>query len=331
MAAVSPKVDAAPELEAAAHAAGIASPRPVPGNNGRWLCTMGGRTFRCHEWVDGHQLTSSPSERDAHQAGELLGQLHQLDLPWQAVSMTEPNAWGEPHWHMLTERAAALGLPWSTKLSQVIEPILAIEEKARLWAARPHRWIGSHRDARPDNTLRVAGQIVLVDWDNAGPVVAGREVAKVLRWWAPHEARFLGGYSSVAGTVDLDEGTGEDGGLLWWLELNVRLALDELLDVRPTTCCRCADPRPVQPWPVVARRENELGSRPSQAGTFACSGCQNGSGYSPRCSNWKLAPTRALMTSASVHCHSTASTPGCSAYRSIAEAGKVSFTRVWWK
>ncbi len=36
---------------------------------------------------------------------------------------------------------------------------------------------------------------------------------------------FLRAYVGIAGDVDIDEGAGEDGGLVWWLKTNVQHAL----------------------------------------------------------------------------------------------------------
>lgn len=205
--------------------AGIPSPQPIPGEGRRWLVAVEGRVFRCHRWASGVLPTSSLTSRDAHQAGRALGELQRLALPSPDECITPPHAWVKSHWRALIAEATELGLGWNEDLAHTIDWILAIESEAKRWVSGGHRWVGSHRDVRPDNALRVNDELLLVDWDAAGPAIPGREVAKAMRWWAPHDAEFLAVYTSVAGTVDLHEGAGEDGGLVWWLETNVRLAL----------------------------------------------------------------------------------------------------------
>jgi Ser/Thr protein kinase RdoA (MazF antagonist) len=220
------QIENAATIEAAAHAAGVPCPPPVQTIGGTWTLGLEGRRFRCHGWVDGVTPTDDLSQEDAFAAGGAIGHLHTLDLPCDPPDPSL-NVRGEAHWRTHIDRSAGLGLEWADHLARALPQILAVEDEARLWHTRPHRWVASHRDVRPDNTLRTTDQVVLVDWDAAGAVVAGREVATALRWWAPHQAHFIRGYASMAGDVDLSEGNGEDGSLLGWLELNVRLAIEE--------------------------------------------------------------------------------------------------------
>jgi Ser/Thr protein kinase RdoA (MazF antagonist) len=171
--------------------------------------------------------TGTLRREDATAVGRALGRLHARALPPDEVATAAPLAYGRAHWCGLIERGERVGAPWTDGLRSVLPGVLAAEARAIEWAAVPRRRIGSHRDVRPDNALRVDGRLLLVDWDGAGPAVAGREVAGALRWWAPFEDDFLAGYTEGAGAPpDLDEGAGEDGGLVWWLEVNVRAALD---------------------------------------------------------------------------------------------------------
>lgn len=219
-------LEAAATLEAQVHRLGIPSPEPVSGRDGHWLVVIEGRAFRCHHWVTGTCPTADLTERDADLAGQALARLHNLRLPWHSNCLKPPYGWGDQHWRNNVERADSAGLHWAPRLAEILDWILDVEAAAVEWASRPHRWVASHRDVRPDNTLRSDGEVLLVDWDSAGPVVPGGEVANVLRWWTPHEDAFLDGYTATAGNVDLREGDGEGGGLVWWLETNVRLALD---------------------------------------------------------------------------------------------------------
>lgn len=185
---------------------------------------VGGRVFRCHEFVAGVCPTEDLQVHDAEAAGAALGQVHRASLPWDRVLFTR-TVFGEAHWLDLVRCGHQMQAPWTDDLRRALPGIEHAERAAREWFQVDRRWIGSHRDVRPDNALRLGDRLSLVDWDGAGPVVPGREVAGALRWWRPHEEAFLRAYVEVAGDVDLDEGAGEDGGLVWWLETNVQHAL----------------------------------------------------------------------------------------------------------
>jgi Ser/Thr protein kinase RdoA (MazF antagonist) len=218
------ELEAAAEIESAAEHLGISIPRMIRAKTGTVTTMFGGRVFRCHEFVDGDRPAEDVRASDAAAAGAALARLHAAALPWDPILMTQ-TVFGEDHWMRLVERGERVAASWASGLRAALPAILSAERAATHWRRRSHRWIGSHRDVRPDNALRVADQLVLLDWDGAGPIVPGREVAGTLRWWSPHSDTFLNAYVEVAGDVELDESPGEDGGLVWWLETNVERAL----------------------------------------------------------------------------------------------------------
>lgn len=217
-------LEAAAQIELAAGRLGLAVPEVIRTTEGEVTAIVAGRVFRCHEFVDGDRPADALRESDAASAGTELGCLHAAALPWDPILMTQ-TVFGEEHWLDLIGRGERISAPWVSELRAALHGILMAEQQAAEWRLRKHRWIGSHRDVRPDNALRAVDRLVLVDWDGAGPVVQGKEVAGALKWWHPHESTFLTAYMGVVGDVDLDEGSGEDGGLVWWLETNVEHAL----------------------------------------------------------------------------------------------------------
>jgi Ser/Thr protein kinase RdoA (MazF antagonist) len=220
-------LEAAAVVEEGAARAGVDLPPLVrTADGGAVTATVEGRVFRCHRFVEGGVVpTASLRAEDARAAGAALGRVHAAHLPPDEVRPSPPRRWGRAHWEALLARGADAGAPWVDALAAAVPAVLDAETEAAAWAAIPRRWIGGHNDLRPDNALRVDDRLLLVDWDSAGPAVAGREVAGALRWWAPFEDELVAGYADVAGRPDLDEGAGEDGTLVWWLELNVRAAL----------------------------------------------------------------------------------------------------------
>lgn len=218
------ELEAAAEIESAAGALGVLQPGLVRSTTGSVTVSVAGRVFRCHEFIDGGSPAQDLRQDDAEAAGRALGLIHAAELTWDPVLMPT-TVFGESHWLTLIDRGIGVAAPWVGAVRIALPGILRAEAAATKWRDRPHRWVGSHRDLRPENSLRVDGDLVLVDWDGAGPVVRGREVAGALRWWQPHGDAFLAAYNDAAGEVDLREGSGEDGGLVWWLETNVQHAL----------------------------------------------------------------------------------------------------------
>jgi Ser/Thr protein kinase RdoA (MazF antagonist) len=218
-------LEAAAHIELAAENVGIAVPPIVSTSGGRICAVVDDRVFRCHAYRAGVVPTDDLQRDDAVGAGRALGRLHRLALTWDPVLQTGPNVYGSDHWRRLVEDGERVGASWVPSLRAALPDLLARERAAAEWFNVPRRWIGSHRDVRPDNTIRTAEGIVLVDWDGAGPVVQGAEVANALGWWEPHGDAFLAAYTDVAGDVDLNEGKGESGALIWWLETNVGHAL----------------------------------------------------------------------------------------------------------
>lgn len=218
-------LEAPARIESAAADAGIAIPPMISTSEGRICAVVGERVFRCHAYRHGVVPTDDLQRRDAEAAGRAFGTLHCLALPWDPVLQTAPHAYGDEHWQRLIEGGEEVGASWVPTLRAALPVLLTQDEAARQWFDVPRRWIGSHRDVRPDNTMRTPGGLLMIDWDGAGPVVQGAEVAKALPWWKPHAEAFLAAYLEIAGHVDLSEGEGDSGDLIWWLETNVGHAL----------------------------------------------------------------------------------------------------------
>jgi Ser/Thr protein kinase RdoA (MazF antagonist) len=197
-------------VQAAAAQAGIPLPRPVTTPAGDAVVPVEGRHARVYEWVDTGPPLATPADPDtAAQAGRLLGALHGLALPGGGPIdpwYTTPPA--GPAWDDLAGRAAAAGAPWAAGLAAA-QPVIA--DLAAL-AATPTDGplIVCHRDFSPDNVLPgPEGRLVVLDWENAGPLPPGRELgAATLAWCggdgeasfdATAAAALVGGYAAVAG------------------------------------------------------------------------------------------------------------------------------------
>jgi aminoglycoside phosphotransferase (APT) family kinase protein len=227
-------------LELAAHAGGIAMPRPVPTRSGSCLFVLHERHYRCHEWVDGTPLQwHAVSAAHAAEVGRILAKLHGLRLAW-SPRLTPPRATpGIDQWRHLAEQARSSSPEVARQVDRAMPVIEQLERlAAETWSL--DGMVGSHRDLTPTNIMRVesTGDLVVVDWDAAGPVVPRQEVAcfsLVLAERANGEgyagdvaSAFVSGYRDSAGDFAFS-GPADLAmlvqGQLWWTEQNVRMAL----------------------------------------------------------------------------------------------------------
>lgn len=170
-------------VQHAAEAVGIPLPRPVLTPNGE---AMVART-RVYEWVELLPATPTPvTPAVAREVGDLLGRLHRLALP---PPQEEVNTWfTEPprleDWDDLARRGADADAPWMAWLP---DEIAFLDELGRQIAV-PHTGpvITCHCDYAPGNVLPSAadGSLVVLDWENAGPLPADVELAWALVLWA---------------------------------------------------------------------------------------------------------------------------------------------------
>jgi Ser/Thr protein kinase RdoA (MazF antagonist) len=189
-------------VQAAAARAGIPLPRPVTTTAGDAVVPIDGRHARVYPWVDtGPPLVPPAEPATAAQAGRLLGILHGLALPadgpidpWYTTPPTT-TAWDD-----LAGRAAAAGAPWAAGLAAA-RPLIA--ELVELAAAPPDGpAIVCHRDFSPGNVLPgPGGPLVVLDWEDSGPLPPRRELGAALLAWCRGDAEADGGPRFDAATA----------------------------------------------------------------------------------------------------------------------------------
>ena len=135
--------------------------------------------------MGGAHCRQAPGRPDtAGQVGELLGILQGLAItasgPVDAwyTQAPRPGIWGHAG-----GPASSAGATWSSKLASASPLILDLTALAVPVPQR--RPIVCHRDFTPDNVLPRApdGKLVVLDWENAGPPHAERELGYVLLAW----------------------------------------------------------------------------------------------------------------------------------------------------
>ena len=186
---------------------GVAMPAVVRTPAGEVLADIDG-PVRAYAWVD---LLPSTRRLDPVTVGGLLARIHRV-----AVPTTEPvDGWyvepvGAAAWEDLVGRLAAAGAPFADRLAALLPEVLAAEALL----APPTDLQLCHRDLWADNLLRTRdGELVVLDWENAGPAAPAQELAIALvefgcgepkRMRALHEAYVdAGGPGRLTGPHDL--------------------------------------------------------------------------------------------------------------------------------
>jgi aminoglycoside phosphotransferase (APT) family kinase protein len=194
------------EVQLAAAAAGIPLPAPVLTPAGEAVALIGSHRVRVYEWADLARPAEPPVDgRTAAEAGRLLGVLHRLALPaaepddpWYAE--VRPPA----DWAALAGRAAAAGTAWAGRLAAAQERIAGLSARASVPRPRAQH-IVCHRDFNPDNVVPASSgsHLVVLDWENAGPLDPGCELGYALFAWSAGRGQI----STTAATALLDSYT----------------------------------------------------------------------------------------------------------------------------
>ena len=192
--------------------------------------------------VDGQKLdngTVYPAEVSSRVAA-MMARIHALNMVVGVDASEVLAIFGEGHWRRQSEDAERSSAAWAPQLRSVL-PALA-ELESYLAAARDDAppFLLSHRDSDMKNVMRTAdGELVLVDWDQAGPVNPRHDLANHALVWAglhlgdpsPEIARaFVDAYRRAGGIdepfrhTDLAELV---SARLGWFDFNVRRALGE--------------------------------------------------------------------------------------------------------
>lgn len=176
---------------------------------------LGGGAVRLTHWIEGEPVGAGTVDVAAS-LGALVGTLHgAAPRATEDLGRWYSTAPDDLVWDDLVQRSA--GAPWEATLAARIADLR--QHGALVRAAGPPSGplVIGHRDLHPENVLRSPdGTLRALDWEDAGPVDPGRELAKVLVQWhvdgdavsteAVRETvaayRAVGGPGSVTGPED---------------------------------------------------------------------------------------------------------------------------------
>ncbi|MFF6781751.1 phosphotransferase [Streptomyces sp. NPDC012510] len=175
-------------LRDAAEGLGISSPRLHANRHGAHVTrlpeSMGGSCVKLYDWVDGAE--ADPADPDVlGWCGRTLALLHRAG---EGADGTPHDFYercpGEDEWAELAERVRRAGVPWADALGRFAAGP-AVELSRHVTPSGPGGdVVTSHLDVRPQNVLVGPSGPALLDWDNAGPISAERELARAVHVWA---------------------------------------------------------------------------------------------------------------------------------------------------
>jgi hypothetical protein len=194
-------------LRDAAVAAGISAPTPVRSPEGRFIETVQGENWRVHEWVEVGPSPVAPAPTAvARRVGEIFGTLHSLAIPPDEpmnpyVTYRRPDA----EWQELLGRARAADKPWAEQLAASLPTVRELQTiKADFDGVE---FMLCNQVINPENVrLGHNDELVVTEWDFAGPLTPELEVAWALTHWTLRPAinptaiaAFRDGYIHTAG------------------------------------------------------------------------------------------------------------------------------------
>jgi Ser/Thr protein kinase RdoA (MazF antagonist) len=185
-------------FQARCHEAGVPCPRPLADREGRYLADLDGSPVRVQTWVD---IADLDLKLDPTTVGETTARLHGVVVPGTG----QPHEWhtepvGAQEWRALVKAARSAGAPFADALARLVPELLAAEQLVTPMTGT--QWL--HLDLWADNVRAGPdGAAWVIDFDNAGPGDATRELAMVLfefgRDDADRTAALVAAYEAAGG------------------------------------------------------------------------------------------------------------------------------------
>jgi Ser/Thr protein kinase RdoA (MazF antagonist) len=212
-----PIVDAETDvaLQQTAAGAGVLLPAPVRSRAGGIVETVGGHSWRVHEWLPAGPPLAAPAGSAVTRAvGATLATVHGLALPVDRISPWHHTRLTTVGWPELAATATARRAGWAPALGAVVPNLMDLQALARD-AAEPEPVL-THNTLGPASTrLAPDGRLVVVGWEHAGGQPPAWELANALLDWTVNP----GGGVNKAGARALVDGYRARAGTLPELEL----------------------------------------------------------------------------------------------------------------
>lgn len=192
----------------------LTMPEPVRAVDGQFIRRLTGSresaiAVRVHRHIDGARITIPPSTRMADAAGVALATIQRFGMTFE----TRPS--GSVQWWTVDPRTILRRLRDAGVLDQdqAEMALAALQEACAVIAAGDElagRWVFTHCDHKPENSLLVDGRVAVLDWDESGPCHPRLEaVESALRWAGVGQGEpgrevfraFVAGYERIGGQV----------------------------------------------------------------------------------------------------------------------------------
>ena len=208
------ELDRAVAFERTAWAAGsVPMAEPLPALDGSAHARFTDAVVRAHRWVDGPAGTVvAPTPARLRSLGRTVAAIVAVGV--EAGTTADGLQWNAlDAYDETVAEAGAVAAPWAPVLAELAEEVARLRARmAALEACRRPMVLG-HGDLHPRNSVVVEGRDVLLDWDEAGPVVPVSHLldAALAFSGGPHAAdpslvaAALDGWAAAGGgPVDLD-------------------------------------------------------------------------------------------------------------------------------
>jgi Ser/Thr protein kinase RdoA (MazF antagonist) len=251
---------------------GVRAPRMMPSTSGKVIAVVDGVGFRAYPWVEHRGSPERPvTAEHSFAAGAILATLHETTI----ARTDEPDPWylsrcrGLP-WPEFATRLRGIDDALADQVAGAADELVALDTVSRDLLSGP--WQICHRDFETTNVLIDAadGSLIVVDWDNAGPLHPVLEIGSALHGWGSEPdgdpdrgavRSFLGGYASVRelpAPPGLTAFSVAVASRLNYVAINVEIVLDQTIPVSERERSRHIVHRMIISIPSRARLEGYL-------------------------------------------------------------------------